>query len=293
MIVYGHNVIFEAFSAIEAKGTRDTLNLPGQTINSSLAEVWQTRDNRMRELKRVRIWLPFVVLILITGCGRKKVVQVPAPPPPMTSSVEPGAASGTRETTPVTPDSKILKNAKPIFVETGMASWYGPPYNHRQSSNGEIYDMHALTAAHRTLPLNSIARVTNLQTGHSTIVRITDRGPFIEQRMLDLSLAAAKKVDVWQPGLAKVKLEVIYAPVPINSGGHWCVQIGAFHSRQRAAKLKQKIQRRYRQAEVLQFKGPTGEWIRVRVPDDDKARAEKVLREVVPSEGAAFLVRLD
>src|ERR1051326_1568082 len=87
--------------------------------------------------------------------------------------------------------------------------------------------MHAATAAHRTIPLNSVARVTNLANGRSTMVRITDRGPFIEGRILDLSLAAAQEIDVWRPGVAKVKVEVLEAPAPIDSGGRWCVQIGA------------------------------------------------------------------
>ena len=103
-------------------------------------------------------------------------------------------------------------DAKPILVDTGLASWYGAPYHNRHGSNGKIYDMNAMTAAHRTLPLGSIVRVTNVKTGHSAIVRITDRGPFIEGRILDLSLAAAKKVDVWRPGIAAVRMEVLRAP---------------------------------------------------------------------------------
>ncbi len=88
--------------------------------------------------------------------------------------------------------------------------------------------MNAMTAAHRTLPLGSIVRVTNLKTGHSALVRITDRGPFIPGRILDLSLAAAKQVDVWLPGVATVRIDVLETPAPLNIGGRWAVQIGAF-----------------------------------------------------------------
>jgi len=116
-----------------------------------------------------------------------------------------------------------------VYVETGMASWYGPPYHNRRASNGEVFDMNALTAAHRTLPLGSIVRVTNLQTEHSVVVRINDRGPFVTGRVIDLSLAAAKAIDVWRPGTAKVKLLVLESPAPIDRGGRWCVQIGAIH----------------------------------------------------------------
>jgi len=153
--------------------------------------------------------------------------------------------------------------------------------------------MHRLTAAHRTLPLNSIARITNPKTGRSTVVRITDRGPFIPGRILDLSLAAAKAVDVWRPGVAEVKMEVMQAPSSLTSGGRWCVQIGAFSDRGDAAKLKEKLSRKYRTARVLQFTGPTGEWLRVRVLDDDKKRAEEVARVTETPDGAIFLVRLD
>ena len=90
------------------------------------------------------------------------------------------------------------------MVETGMASWYGPPYHNRKAATGEIYDMHQLTAAHKTLPLNSIVRVTNVANGKSVIVRINDRGPFIGSRIIDLSYAAALKLDYIKQGSAMV-----------------------------------------------------------------------------------------
>jgi len=150
-----------------------------------------------------------------------------------------------------------------------------------------------MTAAHRTLPLNSLVRVTNLTTGRSATVRITDRGPFVEDRIIDLSLAAAKAVDVWQPGTAEVKVEVLSAPAPISYGGRWCVQIGAFHSQSEARKLKEKLQNRYENANVIQFTGPTGEWVRLRPEGDDKRTAEEVASRTRVKEGGVFLVRLD
>jgi rare lipoprotein A len=150
-----------------------------------------------------------------------------------------------------------------------------------------------MTAAHRTLPFNSIVRVTDLKTGQSILVRITDRGPFIEGRILDLSVGAAKALGSYRRGTVMVKLEVLEAPVPIEKGGRWCVQIGAFQDAENAARLKEKLQRRYKTAKVLEFAGPTGEWVRVRVKDDDKHRAEEVARDNRTPEGAVFLVRLD
>jgi len=175
-----------------------------------------------------------------------------------------------------------------------MASWYGAPYHNRRGSNGEIYDMNAMTAAHLTLPLGSIVRVTNLKTEHTALVRITDRGPFVTGRIIDLSLAAAKAVDVYLPGTAKVRLEVLQAPVSLEIGGRWAVQIGSFAGKKAAADLADHLQRRYQTAQVLKFVSPAGGWwVRVRVANDDRERAAALARETETSEGAVFLVRLD
>lgn len=175
-----------------------------------------------------------------------------------------------------------------------MASWYGAPYHNRRGSNGEIYDMNAMTAAHLTLPLGSIVRITNLKTDHSAIVRITDRGPFVEGRIVDLSLAAAKALDVYLPGTAEVRLEVLQAPAPLDTGGRWAVQIGSFTGERGAAELADHLQRRYQAAKVLKFVSPAGNWwVRVRVPDDDRQRATALAHETATAEGSVFLVRLD
>ena len=229
-------------------------------------------------------------LLLLSACGGHKAARSQrVPPPPTVTAPQPAPPeTATTEPTPTTP-----RKGKPIYVETGLASWYGPPYNHHRGANGEIYDQNAMTAAHRTLPMNSVVRVTNLSTGHVVMVRITDRGPFVEDRIVDLSLAAAKAVDIWRPGTAEVKLEVLSAPAPIAEGGRWCVQIGAFHSESEARKLKEKLQNRYENANVIQFTGPTGEWVRIRPEGDDKRKAQEVASKTHVKEGGVFLVRLD
>jgi peptidoglycan lytic transglycosylase len=227
-------------------------------------------------------------VLLLSACGGHKIARSqPVPPPPTVTPTEP-APHTTAEGKP-----SPSRGAKPLYVETGLASWYGPPYHHHRGSNGEIYNQNDMTAAHRTLPLNSVVRVTNVATGHSTVVRITDRGPFIEDRIIDLSLAAAKKVDVWRSGTAEVTVEVLSAPAPIAQGGRWCVQIGAFQSAHEARKLKRKLQDRYADANVIQFTGPTGEWVRFRPQGDDKRQAEAVASKTHVKEGGVFLVRLD
>lgn len=240
---------------------------------------------------------------LLTACGGPKQAKVEVPPPPAIagneSASQPADTDDSREASVLASREAGLPETpagseKALFVETGLASWYGAPYHHRRSSNGEVYDMHALSAAHRTLPLGSTIRVTNLKTGHSVVVRITDRGPFVSGRILDLSQAAAKKIDVWGAGVAKVRLEVLRTPVPLNSGGRWAVQIGAFEKEHAADKLRDHLSHRYQTAKVLCFGSPVGDWwVRVRVQDDDRKRAEEVARDTHTLEGDIFLVRLD
>jgi rare lipoprotein A len=256
-----------------------------------------------------------ITLLLLAACGHPKQARVELPPPPPPASVpaagEPSSSSLPAETSqprrndsaedrdtlaadPDLAEPSIPIGATPIATETGKASWYGPPYHNRRGSNGEVYNMHAMTAAHRTLPLGSIVRVTNLKTEHSALVRITDRGPFIPGRVLDLSLAAARKLDVYQPGIAEVKVEVMEAPAPLDSGGKWAVQIGSFPDEGVAIKFADHLSRRYRTAKVLRFASPAGGWwIRIRVFDDDHDRAQQMVAETRTSEGAVFLVRLD
>jgi rare lipoprotein A len=190
-------------------------------------------------------------------------------------------------------DAEFVRTHSPIYTEVGLASWYGPPYNHRRGANGQIYDENALTAAHRTLPLNSLVRVTNLKTGQSAIVRITDRGPFVPGRMLDLSLATAKAVGVWRAGVAKVRMDVYGAPGETAAAGRWCVQIGPFRGQRSAVALRNSLARKYPNARVLEFAGPTGHWVRIFPASDDRSQAAALAEQVQPREGKAYLVRLD
>jgi rare lipoprotein A len=256
-----------------------------------------------------------LTVLLLPSCGHPKQARVNPPPPPESSSAEPSSAeasasprpegaakndhpprTGSRneDTDTEIAEPTISADAKPLATEIGRASWYGPPYHNRVGSNGEVYNMHAMTAAHRTLPLGSIVRVTNLKTGHAALVRITDRGPFIPGRVLDLSLAAARKLDVYLPGVADVRVEVMQTPAPLDMGGKWAVQIGGFPDEDVARKLADHLTRRYQTAKVLCFASPAGDWwVRVRVLDDDRERAHKLAGETTTSEGAVFLVRLD
>jgi rare lipoprotein A len=261
-----------------------------------------------------------VSLLTLFACGGHKEARVTPPPPPAIAAAPDSPGTSPTQASPPAKRAKkarrqenaevdngttsaaqssatepsIPEGAASISTETGLASWYGPPYNHRRGSNGEIYDMNAMTAAHKTLPLGSIVRVTNVNNGLSVVVRITDRGPFIPGRVIDLSLAAARKIDVWRAGVAPVKLEVMQAPTPLDAGGKWAVQIGGFQDQDEATTLAGRLTRRYRTAKVSSFASPGGDWwVRVRVLDDDHTRASQLASETTTPEGSVFLVRLD
>ena len=252
------------------------------------------------------LFFVLIAILFLSACGQPKAarVDVPPPPPPINTnaSAEPSANLPNSRTIPNPQPEASTDLAEPalplhahaLLTETGFASWYGPPYHNRRGSNGEVYNMHAMTAAHRTYPLGSIVRVTNLKTGHTALVRITDRGPFIPGRILDLSLAAAKKIDVYQPGVAEVRVELMQSGASQDSPGKWAVQIGGFPHENAATKLADHLTRRYHTAKVQTFPSPAGDWwIRIRVLDDDHIRAQKLAAETQTPEGAVFLVRLD
>lgn len=190
-------------------------------------------------------------------------------------------------------DRDFIASHKPIYTEVGVASWYGPPYHNRQGANGKVFDENAMTAAHRTLPMGSLIVVTNEKTGQSGIMRVTDRGPFVPGRVLDLSMASAKATGVYRAGLASVRIDVYETPRPMEAGGRWCVQIGAFEHEGKAEKLRSELERQYETAQVIDFAGPTGYWVRIRPQGDNREMAESIARKLRPAEGDAYLVRLD
>lgn len=153
------------------------------------------------------------------------------------------------------------------FVETGTASWYGRKFHGRKTANGEIYNMHALTAAHRTLPMNTWLLVTNLTNNKTVTVRINDRGPFARGRILDLSYAAAKQIRMVEPGTARVKITALgetrqyrrggkivnrFLPHQNFKAGRFYVQIGSFTDRGNAIRLTKQMTRWGRETVIHQ-----------------------------------------
>ncbi|HEY7435575.1 MAG TPA: septal ring lytic transglycosylase RlpA family protein [Methylomirabilota bacterium] len=126
----------------------------------------------------------------------------------------------------------------PGMEEVGMASWYGAPHHGRRTASGEVYDMHRLTAAHKTLPFGTRVLVTNRDTSQSAEVRVNDRGPFVEGRILDVSYAAARLLGAVGAGVFPARVRVLSLPSRSSSGdGPYTVQIGSFATRARAEAL--------------------------------------------------------
>ncbi len=201
--------------------------------------------------------------------------------------------------TPVPPggisaaDIRFVNSHQPVLTEVGYATWYSAPYKGRKAANGQVFRDGALTAAHRTLPMGSLIVVTNLKTGQWSAMRITDRGPFVDGRILDMTIASAKATGVYRAGLARVRVDVYETPKPIDEGGRWCVQIGAFHNERMSQKLKVQLQRRYPDASVIEFPGTDSYWVRIRPEGDNREKAELIASRLHPAEGDAFLTRLD
>jgi len=195
------------------------------------------------------------------------------------------------------------------FRERGMASWYGKKFHGRKTASGEIYNMHALTAAHRTLPLGTHVRTHNLNNNKMVDVRINDRGPFVRGRVIDLSYEAAKRIGLIGPGTAQVEIvalgsveerevngKVQLSLVPGDySVGDFTVQVGAFKDKENAVRLRNKLAPAYEDAHIVLYESPEGStFYRVRVgrcEKLDKAREHEKMLEAVGYSDAMVVAR--
>jgi len=182
-----------------------------------------------------------------------------------------------------------------VYAEQGIASWYGVPFHGRRAANGEVYDMNQPTAAHRTLPFGSMVRVTNLDNGRQTEVRVTDRGPFVQGRIIDLSFAAARSVDMVGAGIARVRLELLSSGRALAGAGNFTVQVGAFTQRDNAERLRQQLMARYDPVFIQDYDAPNGYFYRVRVGRvPSQQGAERLAAQLASRERVrTFVVRLD
>ena len=212
--------------------------------------------------------------IFLIGCAGRQPAANRQPAPPVQPGPAPPAETAKRDAnvSPVIPAPH-----EGVVFEEGKASWYGAPFHGRHASNGEIYDMNKLTAAHRTLPFNTVVRVTNQTNGKSTTVRITDRGPFVDNRIIDLSYAAAREIESIGPGVVPVRLEILSAIDP--TAGFFTVQIGAFRERANAERLRDRLSSTYSPVAIQSFESPNGSYYRVHVGKVSGEDAAKRLGE--------------
>lgn len=229
-------------------------------------------------VRSIRYWILCVCLTaLLTSACAKKRTQASAP-----------------RSVPARPGGSAVK---PGTVEEGLASWYGHPYHGRRAANGEVYDMHKLTAAHRTLPFDTIVNVRNLDNQREVQVRINDRGPFIGGRIIDLSEAAAQQIAMIGPGTAKVSVKVLStksAAGPSAGRDRFAVQIGAFSDADTAEQLQRRMTEQYGAAYVENVRTDNGMMYRVRVgPKPSLAEAAQLAASLKKETFPALIVRVD
>lgn len=181
------------------------------------------------------------------------------------------------------------------FVERGVASWYGPGFHGNKTANGERYDMHQLTAAHRTLPLGSIAVVRSMSTGQQVTVRINDRGPFARGRVLDLSLAGAHALGMIGAGTDQIELRVVGYQGRTTDMGFLRVQVGSFSDQQNALNLLERVKPFYSGGRIQFVDLPEGRRYRVQIGQFSReAQAEDAVSHLESSLGLqAFVFRDD
>lgn len=162
------------------------------------------------------------------------------------------------------------------YRERGLASWYGKDFHGRPTSSGEIYNMFDLTAAHKTLPLGTFLRVTALESGRDVRVKVNDRGPFVGDRILDLSFGAAQALGVVGAGIAEIEFEIVgYQPIPKGGKNGFLVQVGSYQLRENAVRMKEKVAAHYRPVFIETYQSNRGALYRVRIgpfPSEEKAQ---------------------
>ncbi|WP_291348357.1 septal ring lytic transglycosylase RlpA family protein [Desulfobacula sp.] len=207
-------------------------------------------------------------------------------PPSESSTYKTSPSSSTGQKSPATQRPYKIKGVRytPIasatgFVQTGIASWYGRKFHGRKTSNGEIYNMHAMTAAHKTLPMNTWVSVHNLKNNRKIVVRINDRGPFVYGRIIDLSYTGAKRIGITGAGTGKVRVTALgratsYSkktkdPIAFKPVDYWkgnlTVQVGAFQVKVNAERYRYKLSKTYQNAHITTFTDDRGTFYRVRI----------------------------
>jgi rare lipoprotein A len=227
-------------------------------------DIWTVSMCKRIKLPIFRIWILAVTVgffSVLSGCG--------SAPAPKAAKKDTYVVLGKRY--------RVLGSSKG-YVQKGKASWYGPNFHGRLTANGETYDMEALTAAHRTLPLGTYVKVTRSDRGREIVVRINDRGPFVKGRIIDLSKAGARHLDMLEEGVAEVTVralgsrkggssagEVLLTPRQDYEQGAFSIQVGAFTVKDNARRLARQMKEQYGEADVSLYDRGDRKFFRVRV----------------------------
>lgn len=173
------------------------------------------------------------------------------------------------------------------YVERGIASWYGEDFHGKPTSSGEIYNMYDLTAAHKLMPLGTVAKITNLENDQSVVVKINDRGPFIDGRIIDLSYSAAREIGMAEKGLSRVEIKVLKWGESLSD---FTVQVGSFELEENAIRLKEKLNRRYKDVYIKTFGTKDKQYYRVRVGSTKDIKRAEYLAEKLSEEGFTYFI---
>lgn len=247
------------------------------------------------------LWLA----LLLPACSTVKPAPSYPPPPQTRRPEEPPPAPAPAQPKPYRVFGSWYHPLTDAlgFEEQGIASWYGEEFHGRRTSNGEIYDMYAMTAAHKTLPLGTYVRVNNLSNNRTIDVRINDRGPFVRGRIIDLSYTAAKELGIIAPGTAPVKIIALgepdgaagpnarYKPLDYYSG-NFTFQVGAFAERGNAERLVQKLGDLYENAHMVPYFDGSRTLYRVRVGRRTSLEEAELFEQTLAENGypGAFIV---
>jgi len=221
--------------------------------------------------ERPKILLPtllIIVFFLITACspGRRVVYERRTPPP----------------------EKRELRKGESREPQYGVASWYGADFHGRATSSGEVYDMYQLTCAHQTLPLGTMVMVTNLENGKSLELKVNDRGPFVKERIIDVSHAAARMLGMWEKGTASVKVEVIgFAPELVQ---RFTLQVGSFVDEINAQRLAEQLRKNFDNVSVTTLETQTQKYHRVRVGQFDTRESALITAERLSQMGFNVMV---